>query len=126
MEPELRKQNPSDHLANERTLLAWVRTCIGIMAFGFVVVKFSLFIKQISIVLGKETTIHQYGYSAPIGISLVFVGAVSLLLSVMRYSKTKKQLNTGTYYHTSGLIYVIAGFILLTSIVLVVYLIKTT
>lgn len=126
MEPELRKQNPSDHLANERTLLAWMRTCIGIMAFGFVVVKFSLFIKQISIVLGKETTIHQYGYSAPIGISLVFVGAVSLLLSVMRYSKTKKQLNTGTYYHTSGLIYVIAGFILLTSIVLVVYLIKTT
>ena len=53
------KQNASDHLANERTLLAWVRTCIGIMAFGFVVVKFSLFIKQISLVLGKDTIIHH-------------------------------------------------------------------
>lgn len=126
MDSEEKKQNASDHLANERTLLAWIRTCIGIMAFGFVVVKFSLFIKQISLVLGKESTIHQYGFSAPIGIILVLVGAICLLLSVMRYSKTKKGLNKGTYYHTSGLIYIIAGFILITSIVLVVYLIKTT
>ncbi len=126
MDSEEKKQNVSDHLANERTFLAWIRTCIGIMAFGFVVVKFSLFIKQISLVLGKESTIHQYGFSAPIGIILVLVGAISLLLSVMRYTKTKNELNKGTYYHTSGLIYIIAGFILITSIVLVVYLIKTT
>jgi putative membrane protein len=126
MKPDEKKQNASDHLANERTLLAWIRTCIGIMAFGFVVVKFSLFIKQISIVLGKESTIHQYGFSSPIGIILVSVGAASLLLSVMRYTKTKNELNNGTYYHTSGLIYVIAGFILITGIVLVAYLIKTT
>lgn len=38
------KKNTRDHLANERTLLAWVRTSIGIMAFGFVVFEFSLFI----------------------------------------------------------------------------------
>ena len=44
----------TDHLANERTFLAWMRTSIGIMAFGFVVVKFSLFIKQISLILGKK------------------------------------------------------------------------
>ena len=43
--------NPSDHLANERTFLAWIRTSIAIMAFGFVVVKFTFFIKQLSIVL---------------------------------------------------------------------------
>ncbi len=46
--------SPSDHLANERTYLAWVRTSIGIMAFGFVVVKFNLFIKQIAIVLRNK------------------------------------------------------------------------
>ena len=120
------KQNASDHLANERTLLAWVRTCTGIMAFGFVVVKFSLFIKQISLVLGKDTIIHQYGYSSPIGIILVGVGAVSLLLSLMRYSKTKRELNLGKYYHTSGLLYAIVGFVLIVSFVLIIYLIKTT
>jgi len=122
----INKRNARDHLANERTLLAWVRTCIGIMAFGFVVVKFSLFIKQIGLVLGKETTIHQYGYSAPIGIILVAVGAVSLLFSLLRYNKTKRELNEGFYNHTSGLLYIIVGFVLLVSIVLIFYLIKTT
>lgn len=51
---ELKLKNTSDHLANERTFLAWLRTSIGIMAFGFVVVKFSLFVKQISLLLGKS------------------------------------------------------------------------
>ncbi|WP_167516127.1 MULTISPECIES: YidH family protein [Mucilaginibacter] len=37
------KINASDHLANERTFLAWIRTSIALMGFGFVVVKFSLF-----------------------------------------------------------------------------------
>jgi putative membrane protein len=41
------------HMANERTFLAWIRTSIGIMAFGFVVEKFALFIKQMSLILGK-------------------------------------------------------------------------
>lgn len=43
------------HMANERTFLAWIRTSIGIMAFGFVVEKFALFIKQVSFFLGKST-----------------------------------------------------------------------
>jgi putative membrane protein len=37
----------SDHAANERTFLAWVRTAIAIMAFGFVVTKFDLFLKVV-------------------------------------------------------------------------------
>ena len=56
---EEKKNNASDHLANERTFLAWIRTSIGIMAFGFVVVKFSLFVKQISLILGKEILFIQ-------------------------------------------------------------------
>ena len=40
-------------MANERTFLAWIRTSIGIMAFGFVVEKFALFHKKISIFLRK-------------------------------------------------------------------------
>ena len=35
----------SDHAANERTFLAWVRTAIAVMAFGFIIEKFDLFIK---------------------------------------------------------------------------------
>ena len=71
---EKKPGNPTDHLANERTFLAWIRTSIAIMAFGFVVVKFALFVKQITRILGEghnDITLPNRGYSALIGIALV-------------------------------------------------------
>lgn len=124
---ELKKQsNPSDHLANERTFLAWMRTSIGIMAFGFVVVKFSLFVKQISLILGKENIIHSKGYSGIVGIVLVAVGTVTAILSYIRYKHSEKQLNEGHYKHSSLLIAILTAFIFLVSVFLIVYLIKST
>ncbi len=46
------------HMANERTFLAWVRTSIGIMAFGFVVEKFALFMKKLAYFFEKSN-IHE-------------------------------------------------------------------
>jgi len=43
-----RVRNRRVHMANERTFLSWIRTSVGIIAFGFVVEKFSLFVKQMS------------------------------------------------------------------------------
>lgn len=115
----------SDHLANERTLLAWTRTSIGIMAFGFVVVKFSLFVKQLSLALGKEYMLPSRGYSAIAGVSLVAVGAVTTVLSYIRYRKTEKQLRQGVYQHSSLLITVLTAFIFLVSLLLIIYLIES-
>ncbi|SHM09023.1 YidH family protein [Chitinophaga sp. CF418] len=125
MPEEKRKGNVSDHLANERTLLAWIRTNIGIMAFGFVVVKFSLFVKQISLVLGKEYAIHSRSVSALVGILLVVVGAATTIFSYVRYKRTEKQLTEGTYYHSSLLITLLTAFIFLVSVLLIVYLIES-
>ncbi|MEO6637420.1 MAG: DUF202 domain-containing protein [Ginsengibacter sp.] len=123
---ELKKQgNPSDHLANERTFLAWIRTSIGIMAFGFVVVKFSLFVKQISLILGKEHLMQSKGYSGILGIALVAVGTVTAVLSYFRYKQTESQLNDGDYTHSSLLLTLLTGFILLISILLIVYLVNS-
>ena len=123
---EIKKQgNPSDHLANERTFLAWIRTSIGIMAFGFVVVKFSLFIKQISLILGKENIIQQKGYSGIVGILLVAAGSVTAVLSYVRYRYSEKQLNEGYYKHSSLLITVLTTFILLISVFVIVYLVNS-
>ncbi len=123
---EIKKQgNPSDHLANERTFLAWIRTSIGIMAFGFVVVKFSLFVKQISLILGKENVIQSKGYSGILGIALVAVGTVTAVLSYIRYKQTESQLNDGRYKHSSLLITLLTSFIFLVSILLIVYLVNS-
>ena len=124
---DIKKQgSPSDHLANEQTFLAWIRTSVGILAFGFVVVKFSLFVKQISLILGKENVIQNRGYSAIVGIILVAVGTVTSVLSYMRYRQTTKQLKEGYYLHSSLLITVLTGFIFLISALLIAYLIEST
>jgi putative membrane protein len=122
---EKKANNANDHLANERTFLAWIRTSIGIMAFGFVVVKFSLFVKQISLILGKENVIHSKGYSGIVGIVLVAVGTVTALLSYMRYKHSEKQLNEGDYKHSSVLITTLTAFIFLISVFLIVYLLNS-
>ena len=125
MEPK-KFGGPNDHLANERTFLAWVRTSIGIMAFGFVVVKFSLFVKQFSLMLGKEYAVKSHGLSAVAGITLVAVGAATVIFSWFRYRNIEKQLNEGTYGHSSGLLMALTGFIFLVSVRLIVYLVEST
>lgn len=119
------KKNTSDHLANERTFLAWIRTSIGIMAFGFVVMKFSLFVKQLSLLIGKPDVIQTKGYSSVIGILLVAVGAITTLLAFIRYKKTEKEITISNYKNSSLLINLLAGFIFLISICLIFYLVKT-
>ena len=126
MQENNKKGNPTDHLANERTFLAWVRTSVGIMAFGFVVVKFSLFVRQISILLGKEIVLHPTGYSATVGIILVAVGTVTAILSYLRYKNIEKQLKAGDYENSSLLVTMLIVFISLISISLIVYLVEST
>ncbi len=123
MEKQIVK-NTSDHLANERTFLAWIRTSIGIMAFGFVVMKFSLFVKQLSLIMGKPGIVPSKGYSSIIGIVLVAVGAITTLLAFMRYKKTEKEITLGNYKNSSLLVTLLAGFIFLISICLIFYLVK--
>ena len=126
MEEVKKYGSPNDHLANERTFLAWVRTSIGIMAFGFVVVKFSLFVKQLTLLLGTTTVLQGRGYSAIVGIVLVAVGALTTVLSYGRYRQTEKQLNKGVYVHSSGLLVVLTAFIFFISLLLIAYLIFST
>ncbi|MCF2505176.1 DUF202 domain-containing protein [Dyadobacter sp. CY107] len=116
---------PNDHLANERTYLAWVRTGIGIMAFGFVVVKFSLFVKQIGFVLQTKITAPSHGYSALIGIILVALGALSILFAFLQYRRTEKQLRIGIYKPTTLLTTLLTGVIFLISILLIAYLLQS-
>ena len=121
-----------DHMANERTFLAWTRTSIGIMAFGFVVEKFSLFLKQITFLLGKYNPTEQAlsppspqpGYSAIFGIVLVALGALIALLAFFKYKKVEMQINKNTFKPTSLLDAMLTLTIVGIGLFLTVYLIK--
>ncbi len=113
----------TDHLANERTFLAWVRTAIAIMAFGFVVVKFSLFLRQLALLfLDRQIVSAPKGYSGLIGVALVVLGAIVCLLSYLQYKKTERQLNQNVYNSSSPLVVVLTIVLLIGSVFLVVYL----
>jgi putative membrane protein len=116
-----REINPSDHLANERTFLAWIRTSVALMGFGFVVVKFSLFVKQLSIVLAGKV-LPTKGFSATIGIALVAIGALIALLAFLRYRHIEKQLLNKKYYPSFLLSLLLTIAIVLISILLLWYL----
>jgi len=115
----------NDHLANERTFLAWVRTAIGIMGFGFVVVKFSLFVKQVSIMLGRETVVQQRGYSSAIGIVLVAIGALISLLAFLNYKKISTQIDSDSYRSSPALITGLTFGIIVVSTLLIWYLLES-
>lgn len=62
-----------DHLANERTMLAWVRTSIAIMALGFVVARFGLLIRELRQVSATHATYAATGLSTAFGTVLVLL-----------------------------------------------------
>jgi uncharacterized membrane protein YidH (DUF202 family) len=47
--------SPQEYLANERTFLAWLRTCIAIIGLGFVVARFGLFLREFGITVKNGT-----------------------------------------------------------------------
>jgi len=79
----------SDHAANERTFLAWVRTAIAIMAFGFLVERFDLFLEVVSRSAGARSLPpggHLVGNIA--GLLLIALGGVTMVLAAVRFRKT--------------------------------------
>ncbi len=121
--------NRSDHMANERTFLAWVRTSIAIMAFGFVVEKFAIFIKRLSYFLEKTdtsaVTTPSSEYSTIFGVVLVAIGALIGLLAFVRYKKVEREIFENTYRPWIMLDVLVTMLILIIGIFLAFYMLHT-
>jgi len=85
-----------EHLANERTLLAWVRTAIALMGLGFVVARFGLFLRQIGLERGTvfEDDASLAGW---IGIGLVAAAVVATVLAAVRFLRARDQIEAGRF-----------------------------
>lgn len=83
----------ADSLANERTYLAYLRTALAFVAFGFVIARFALFSREISIV--AHITVPHAGLSRIFGAAMVAIGILVALLGGMRYAVTQRALNEG-------------------------------
>jgi putative membrane protein len=84
----------SDHAANERTFLAWVRTGIAVIAFGFVIEKFNLFVLTMASASSLDVAhrLQLERVSGPLGrydgLALVLVGLALIVAAAVRFVRT--------------------------------------
>ena len=117
-----RVKNRRVHMANERTFLSWIRTSIGIMAFGFVIEKFMVPVGNHNMA-SFHIPVKGSNFIAYLGIFLVFMGAACGLLATVRFLRTEKEIMEDTYHPSiiaDILIAILLGSI---GILLVIYLI---
>lgn len=79
--------DPRVHFAAERTLLAWLRTSVAMMGFGFVVARFGLLLEEMSALREDRVVIRHHGWSLWIGVALVAIGVVVNLAAAVTYQR---------------------------------------
>jgi len=114
---------PSDHLANERTFLAWIRTSISIIVFGFVVAKFGITLREFLRFQGAGR--HESGMSLAIGVGFMVMGIFMAIVSLIRYWTVMKQLNEDKFQPAGPIVTILAVVAASFGTILVVYLIYT-
>ncbi len=93
----------SDHAANERTFLAWVRTAIAVMAFGFVIERFDLFLSIAAprTALPRIAT-HNQAFANAAGLAFIAIGVVTIVIAGYRFVTIAKGIETDAALPSPG------------------------
>ncbi len=117
-------QHISDHLANERTFLAWVRTSVAIIGLGFVVSRFGLYLR--SLASGGAEVSPTSSRSAVLGVVLVGLGAVTVVLALIRYFINWRAIERGSYRPARAFDLFLALFIAVAAVVMMAFLLTSS
>jgi putative membrane protein len=111
-----------DHLANERTLLAWARTSIAIIGLGFIVARFGLLLRELG-----ATNSHPLptGVSTVFGVALTLCGVLVLVLSLLRYRMVGADIERNEYHWAPTLALALTLTLSAAGVLLAIYLIIT-
>ena len=129
MEPQPVKIDASktatEYLANERTFLAWIRTSISIVSLGFVVAKFSLWLRQLSTQLQPHMQTSHASASLPIGVTLMGLGGVLAVLAAWHYHVVNRDIENGSVHASHRLVMLITLVVALMSAAMIIYMLLT-
>lgn len=108
------RDNPNrarDHLANERTFLAWVRTGVAIVVFGFAIGRFAIALRQFGMIQGRQ--LQTTGLSVWFGMISIVAGVGLTLAGLLRYRRTRVQLERDNFEPAGFIIDLVAVVIAL-------------
>lgn len=105
--PQVDRQR--EHQANERTFLAWLRTSIALIGFGFAIARFSLFLRQLQTAVTQQQQLGRNAVfnSENLGVVLVIVGIIVIALAALRYNQVFWQIERGDYRPNQLLVWII-------------------
>jgi putative membrane protein len=114
----------TDHLANERTFLAWIRTGLATITFGFVVERFSLLLRE----LGLKSTlapVFSVHYSSIIGVGLTLLGVVIMIVALVNFLQIRRAIDKEEFHPHAGFAILLTILASLIGILLAIYLLFT-
>lgn len=120
------EKKATEYLANERTFLAWIRTSIAVISLGFVVAKFSVWLKELAARLDPGLHGGETGASLPIGVSMMTLGALLAILAARRYHVVNLDIEKGQVTADRGLIVFVTVMVTLLALAMIVYMFLTS
>ncbi len=103
-----------EHQANERTFLAWLRTSIALIGFGFAIARFGLFLRQLNTALTRQNSpVNPLLNSENLGVLLVIFGIMAIALAAWRYNQVFWQIERGDYRPNRLPIWIMTGVVMI-------------
>ncbi len=113
----------SDHLANERTFLAWIRTGLATITFGFVVERFGLVLLEMG--FKGNTTVIPYHLSSFFGVSLTILGVVMMIVALLEFLHVRRSIDAERFHPSAGFPIILTILASLIGTLLAIYLFLT-
>jgi putative membrane protein len=84
----------TDLAANERTYLAWMRTSLALIAFGFLLEKFDILARYFATQMSDGKIPQDMNHAREVGIILAGLGLIIMILSTVRFVSTTKRIKS--------------------------------
>ena len=111
-----RPSRATDHLANERTFLAWIRTSLAVIGLGFAVAKFGTWLRELA---GQPSHIAEASRSSQslfVGLVMILTGGIFAVVAAWRHRVVGRQIETGSVGSASGTVLAVTVIIVVLSV----------
>jgi len=113
----------TDHLANERTFLAWIRTGLATITFGFVVERFGLLLRELG--FKGNTTVIPYHLSSFFGVCLTVLGVIMMIVALLAFLHNRRSIDAERFHPSASFPIILTILASLVGVLLAIYLFLT-